>query len=213
MGNLNAHPVGRLQQHYGLTNFVETGLGPTAVGLRTALRLPFEWLRSVEGLPSIALRAAEVVRTQAGPGRWEIVVEDSAVALPDIIAAMPPGPALWWLDAHYPRHYDGDGVVDTPLRAEVEAIVTSKRDHWSDVLLMDDWRIYGGAYGSGKLPLEAKGITAGDPADATAILEMLFPSHTVYLDQREGGYLVALPRRCERLELPATYGELCATSA
>lgn len=203
MGQLRRHPVGLLQAHYRLRNFVETGLGPEAHGLQTALAIPFSRRYSVEALPEIIDRVRESIPEHRD---HQILFGDSAEVVPQLLQKIE-GPTLWWLDAHYPENYTASSdATPLPMRREVEAIVGSPRDHGEDVFLMDDWRVFGGSsWGSGPLP-RVRGVFPADAADAARIRELLEPTHELFLDQRDEGYLVALPREPVRPPpLPTSY--------
>lgn len=218
MGDLHKHPVGLLQAEYLLDAFVETGLGPPARGLRTALKIPFRKLRSIEVLAEIATAAGAAIAHDLPKHRhrWEILLGDSADVIPTLLEDNRLGQRiLWWLDAHYPDHYpEGPtpkGTDPVPLVREVRAIVEDGR-HQDDVFLMDDWRIFGGHhFAAGVLPSNARGVFPAPPEHAGEILELLEPTHQVFLDHRDGGYLIGLPLGDDAARQAVTSHRLAAT--
>jgi hypothetical protein len=65
---------------------------------------------------------------------------DSERRLPEVLAALDE-PALFWLDAHYSADDTARGSTDTPIEAELQAVLRHPvRGH---VILVDDVRSFG----------------------------------------------------------------------
>lgn len=65
---------------------------------------------------------------------------DSATELPTVLREVTE-PALFWLDGHYSGMGTARGAEDTPIRAELEAVLThAVRGH---VVMIDDARLFG----------------------------------------------------------------------
>jgi hypothetical protein len=66
---------------------------------------------------------------------------DSAALLPTVIAELQE-PALFWLDAHFSAGITARGVVDTPVKQELQMILSP--DQPPHVVLIDDARLFDG---------------------------------------------------------------------
>lgn len=66
---------------------------------------------------------------------------DSAKILPEILSYNIKEPCLFWLDAHYSAGITAKGDTETPVLAELKAILESPYDH---ILLIDDVRLFTG---------------------------------------------------------------------
>lgn len=193
MGMLSHHPVKHLAQRRGCVYFVETGTWKGDGLLHALKQRCFVRLYSIEANPELAIRAGERLNQEwpqqpgAVPGHWEIICGDSADALAELLPRLTSGPRLWWLDAHLPERYAAE-ATRLPLEAELEAVVAAG-GHGQDVFLLDDWRLYERApYASGPWP-------HGDPpGDARAVRALLAGTHTLRVDARAEGALVALPK-------------------
>jgi len=196
MGSLNHFNVGWLAKTHRCRSFVETG---TALGdsLAKAAREPFEKLHSIEIDEGLATAAA--ARFSADQ-RIKIWHGNSAECLPQILELLPPGPCLWWLDAHFPGAHTGadyaaepDAGIRLPLSAEIALIAADERRR-SDVLLIDDARIYQpGPYAGGDLeddwpPIE--GITRS----LSFVREAFGRTHGIVVDYADQGYVMVCPR-------------------
>jgi hypothetical protein len=127
--------VARLTSAFGLAAFVETGTyrGDTL----DALYDDFEQLHSVE----IGRALFEAAKARfAGRGKVHLTNADSAIGLAEVLRLSSLPPALLWLDAHYSGAGTAKGAGNTPVLAEVEAILAAKRP--SDVILIDDLRCF-----------------------------------------------------------------------
>lgn len=123
--------VAGLRAAFGLRTFVETGthLGATAAWAATS----FERVVTIEGDEALHRKAAASLRHLPNV---EAVHGDSARVLRHMTV---PGPALYWLDAHW----CGDGTFgagsECPLLAEVEAVSSRDPDAF---VLVDDARYF-----------------------------------------------------------------------
>ncbi len=116
----------------GLDWFVETG---TADGYTTkALMGDFQSLITIElDYPRyLHVSTKEFLGTNVTP-----LHGDSTSVLREVVHWLP-GPALFWLDAHYSGGVRGD--KDTPIMEELDALIPSKHPH---VILIDDARLFG----------------------------------------------------------------------
>lgn len=115
--------------------FVETGtyLGDTI----DAVRRWVDQVTSIELSPELVARAR--VRF-AGAANVRVVEGDSAVALPELIDGLYE-PAMFWLDGHWSKGFTARGDVDTPITAELDAVLSHRvEDH---IVLIDDAREFG----------------------------------------------------------------------
>lgn len=190
MGSLNLHPIGELQRDWALVNFVETGTW-RGDGLLHAMQFPFRSLVSIEASRELTLQARMRVHSECPQDvRWEILTGDSSAMVHLLLLEwgkeMVAGPTLWWLDAHLPERYHAE-ATRLPLEQELSHIVTSGMHHM-DVFILDDWRLYEhGTYHSG--PFEHT-----PPGDGSAIRDLLEPTHTLTVDMRAEGALLAVPK-------------------
>ena len=77
----------------------------------------------------------------SGRSNVDLILGDSAQELPKLIAQLST-PATFWLDGHFSGQGTGRGEIDTPISAELEAIL----DHpiKKHVILIDDARCFDG---------------------------------------------------------------------
>lgn len=76
---------------------------------------------------------------------------DSKSVLPQMIKDCPPGPTLFWLDAHYTGpHSAGEG--DWPLPHEVREICTTRRN---SIVVVDDMQSKEGFFGAAQISEES----------------------------------------------------------
>lgn len=135
MGNLYYFPVEFWALQYGLAHFVETGTEfGEAVGI--AARAPFRTLWTIEIDP---LMAAGARRRFADDPRVRVLVGDSTTQLPVALAGMDGAPAMFWLDAHYPK-IPGDWTT-LPLPVELD-VVSTYPGLAQSIVLVDDRHIY-----------------------------------------------------------------------
>ena len=99
-------------------------------------------------------------------------------------------PALWWLDAHFPRLYgDLETRTDLPLLAEIEMIVAAGRT--KDVILTDDMQIW---FDTSVPFMPEKGVFKGNQVDIVRARQALAKTHVTYISREGNGFLLALPR-------------------
>jgi hypothetical protein len=124
---------------YGLRTFVETGtfMGDTS----EAMRPHVERVITIELSSELAQRARQ--RFAQHPA-VRVLEGDSGRLLPELLADLEE-PALFWLDGHYSEGVTARGDEDTPVRAELRAILAhAVAGH---VILIDDARDFtGGVY-------------------------------------------------------------------
>jgi hypothetical protein len=127
-----------LGRAYGLRVFVETG---TLYGETTELLSPhFDACFTIEIDPWLHARAQE--RFARKPSVRPIL-GDSAIVLPAIIAELD-RPALFWLDGHWSGAATGMGTKETPILAELQAILAHRME--GHVIVIDDARLFDGSH-------------------------------------------------------------------
>lgn len=193
MGSVVWHDIAGLLSQYNLEIFAETG---THCGLAVdhALEQGFRRAFSIESNPSHVKEARSYLeeRWSANQGvhrRFEIECKLSPEGIDWILSKLD-APTLWWLDAHFPRHYgDFDTRLDLPLLAEIERIVAAGRTR--DVILTDDMQIW---LDTSTPFVQEKGVFRGNPLDIVKARQVLAKTHVTYLSREGGGFLLALPR-------------------
>lgn len=197
MGTLAHFDLALLARIHGLVSLVETG---TAQGdsLAVAARVPqFQQLHSIEIVQELHEAARARFKSDERIHVWH---GDSLGTLPAVLASLPAGPCLFWLDAHFPGAHSGadyaaepDVVRRLPLQAEIELIRTARPDA-RDVLLIDDARIYQpGPYGSGDLPDNWPPL-AGATRSLDFIRTNYGGTHGMVVDYADQGYAMVVPR-------------------
>jgi len=122
-------------KRYGLTQFIETGtyLGDTLAYIAQQKSVHATSIELDEGY----YRAAK--QRFVGYPNVTILQGDSGKLLPEQVRQLQ-APALFWLDDHYSGDDTGKGELDTPVSAELEAILDSPvKGH---VVLIDDARCF-----------------------------------------------------------------------
>jgi hypothetical protein len=129
----------RYQKQRRFSTFVETG---TFTGeMVHAMRPHFARVISIEMAPAI-FEATK--RRFAGDSRVELLLGDSGTLLPRLLSALD-HPALFWLDGHYMGGTTARAEEDSPVRAELAALLRHPaRGH---LVLIDDARLFTGADG------------------------------------------------------------------
>ena len=124
----------KYSRQFGLRNLIETG---TYLGLTVeALRNDFTCIVSIE-LDS-ALYSLACTRF-AGARNVKLLWGDSSLLM-EFGLRFVGGPALCWLDAHFSGGFTAQGATETPVWAELDAILTDhSRNH---VILIDDARSF-----------------------------------------------------------------------
>jgi hypothetical protein len=130
-------------RRYGIRTLVETGtyLGDSIQASLTH----FSRIYSIELGDELYRRAA---RRFVAHRHVTILRGDSAVVLPRLAAELTE-PALFWLDGHYSGGITARGAEDTPILAELGAILSLPAKH---VVLIDDIRCFTGNDGYPTLP-------------------------------------------------------------
>jgi len=129
----------RYQRSRRFRTFVETG---TFTGeMIAAMRPYFEQVISIEMAPAIY----EATRRRFdGDPRVQLLLGDSGTLLPRVVDTLD-HPALFWLDGHYMGGETARAAVDSPVRAELAALLRHPtRGH---LILIDDARLFTGADG------------------------------------------------------------------
>lgn len=131
--------LGAYLRRFGLHQFVETGthLGDTVAYVAQDRQV---YATSIE-LDDAYYQAAS--RRFAGYQNVTILHGDSGLILPQLVRQLSE-PALFWLDGHYSGGVTGKGEIDTPISAELSAILDSGiKGH---VILIDDVRCFDGTH-------------------------------------------------------------------
>jgi hypothetical protein len=199
MGSLARFNLPGLAQVHGLKHFVETG---TAQGDSVALACQvkaFASLHSIEIVPELATAAKARFEKDERVVIWQ---GDSVTCLSMVLRDLPPEPALFWLDAHFPGAHSGakydaepDAKKRLPLEDEI-ALIRQARDGIRDVLLIDDARIYQpGPYSGGDLPPDWPPLK-GIQRDGIGFIRAAFgKTHGVVVDFSDQGYVMVVPQR------------------
>jgi hypothetical protein len=87
---------------------------------------------------------AAALRRFAGQAHVELLQGDSGALLPRVISGLD-RPALFWLDGHYTGSGSARTEVDSPIRAEIEALLANPVP--GHVVLIDDAREFSGTGG------------------------------------------------------------------
>ena len=82
-------------------------------------------------------------RRFAGYQNVTLLHGDSGRLLPEVVNKLQ-APALFWLDGHYSRGLTAKGALETPIRAELQAIFSSTIA--GHVILIDDVRCFDGSH-------------------------------------------------------------------
>ncbi len=121
----------------GARAFIETG---TYYGFMLQACLGrFDRLISIEIEPHFYNRAQKVFRRQSNV---TLLHGDSAKLLPKLLGTIK-CPCLFWLDAHYSGGLTGRTELETPIRGELEAILSHSYRH---TVLIDDANCFDGTH-------------------------------------------------------------------
>lgn len=124
----------------GAKLFVETGTF-TGATLDVIARIPGVVCHSIEIDPNYHERARQVL---AGRDNIHLILGDSGAELAKLLERIDE-PAVFWLDAHYSGGLTGRGALDTPISAELDAILAHPiKRH---IVLIDDARDFQGEDG------------------------------------------------------------------
>jgi hypothetical protein len=121
----------------GARVFVETG---TYYGIMLQACLGyFDRLISIELEPHFFLRAKKIFKRYSNV---TLLHGDSAELLPELLATIR-CPCLFWLDAHYSGGLSAKAKLETPIRRELEAILSHSHRH---TILIDDANSFDGTH-------------------------------------------------------------------
>jgi hypothetical protein len=131
----------RTVQHYaaasGARVFVETG---TWYGIMLQACVGhFDRLVSIELEPHFFRRAKKIFKRHSNV---TLLHGDSGELLPELLATIH-CPCLFWLDAHYSGGLTGKAELETPIRREIEAILSHSLRH---TILIDDANAFDGMH-------------------------------------------------------------------
>lgn len=157
----------------GIGLFIETGtyLGDSIYANRNIFRSIY----SIELSEDLHRQAC---RRFARLPHVTILHGDSASVLPRLLGDVQE-PALFWLDGHYSGGVTARGSIDTPIVAELEAILAHPIPN--HVILIDDARCFDGTGGYPSIPQIKDLILSRRP---TARIEAKDDIIRVYLDSR-----------------------------
>ena len=124
-------------QNYRLTQFIETG---------THLGDTLAYIGNNKSIHCTSIELADVYYKQAkhrfrAYTNIDLLHGDSGALMTSVINKLD-SPALFWLDGHYSGGLTAQGTIDTPICAELEAILMSR--HKEHVILIDDVRCFDG---------------------------------------------------------------------
>lgn len=125
-----------LQKKYNISTFIETG---TFRGeMVAAIKNKFNHIYSIELDKTLYEKARSLF---AKYPHIKILEGDSSKVLPMILSQINE-PALFWLDGHYSAGITAKGILDTPIKNELEHIFNHQiKNH---VILIDDARLFNG---------------------------------------------------------------------
>ena len=123
----------------GLKTFVETGTFKGGMLAEVAADQTVQAI-SIE-LADHYYRNAQ--RRFAGYQNVTLLHGDSGRLLPEVVDKLQ-APSLFWLDGHYSRGLTAKGALETPIRAELQAIFSSTIT--GHVILIDDVRCFDGSH-------------------------------------------------------------------
>jgi hypothetical protein len=194
MGVLCDFELSSLIKLYNTRVFVETGTG-LGTGLQHAMLFPFSKIISIE---IIADHAQEMARRFSFDSRVDIRVGNSGDVLREILPQIDV-PVLFWLDAHFPgadlhrAAFDAESDENLRLPLENELVAISEtRGSYSDVLLIDDLRIYERDFPGNSL--RACGLEHLGKYNGLLCLDSLFgSSHRIQRIYVDTGYVELTP--------------------
>lgn len=194
MGSIKRFDLTRIITEFNTKYFFETGTF-WGDGVEYALKSPFRQILSVEIIPEIAEKARARFLDKK---TVEIIEGSSEDALTQRVSEID-GNCIFWLDAHFPgadaglKGYDENmnDSIRLPLIKEI-GIIQRLRTKYSDVLIIDDLRIYeDGPFANGNVPSDA--LPASD-RNIDFIFKTYGKTHVIlrcYLDE---GYILLFPR-------------------
>lgn len=207
MGTLRRFNLQAILDDSDITSFVETGAG-RGWSLDYASQHDFVRLLSCELQPDLY---QEVVLKFAGDPRVEVRCEESERFLRWCVDALA-GPALFFLDAHYPggadfgltTYVDSRRSDDGHLPLDKELMALRGYSALSDsVVVIDDSRIYvDGEFQAGPCPARLR-ASPGATERVTRLLEELDQTHERRHLRLDHGYWILRPRSMADWDLRA----------
>ncbi len=188
---VNCVHVPQLIQSCGLRAFVETGI-LDGDGIAVALHYGFNRVYSCD----IAPECIEKAKRRFPETNVYLSLGDSREFIRQM-AGQVEGPALFWLDAHFPDHAAGD-VGEYPLPDEL-ATLRARQGIDRDVIVCDDMRVISGADNPTLIPRTHPDIAANPDRflQKNVTLKSLWgpfaQTHEVYLINEETGVLLMVP--------------------
>lgn len=188
MSELRHLHIGTYKERYHLRSFVETGTH-MGNGLDHAISLGFNPCYSCDIMPHFAKPAQARFS-----GKAHIFNGDSLAFLRWLPAGI--GPSLYWLDAHFPKHYEPEAVENSmnryPIMHEIE-IIKERADFARDVIIVDDLIVLRDSprWNEGEVCAywHVSDFTFKD------LIMSLSKTHTAELDLQQEGTVRFLPRR------------------
>lgn len=131
---VKAYIITKYAKDFNMDTLVETGTG---FGAMIALVLDdFEEIHSIEMQPNFHAHSKERFK---GQSKVHLYLGDSGEKIKEVLAKLTK-PSLFFLDAHYAGPGTARGDLDTPIMAELEAILTAEHRH---TVIIDDARLFG----------------------------------------------------------------------
>ncbi len=191
MGYLKRFNVGGLVQKHKLEIFMETGTYK-GWGIDVALKHPFKKIYSVEIYDKFYKKCLKKYKDES---RVKLFHGNSIEGLKHFLRK-DDRPALFWLDAHLPEHYDKDygkeaDRLRTPLHDELMAILRY-HNAVKDVFIMDDMTLYKKGNYETVNWREDNGL---DEGSLDFIHDCLGGTHHIETFEMDEGYAVCVPRK------------------
>jgi hypothetical protein len=195
MGSIKRFNLKKIINEYHTEFFFETGTW-RGDGIAYAAQFPFKKLYSSEIIHEIADNAKERFKSQKN---IEIIEGNSTDVLNNKLAELK-GNCLFWLDAHFPgaeeglTHYNTfeNEKVKLPLEEEIYQLASIRKE-FSDVIIIDDLRIYEvGPYTYGNLP---EGILPPKLRNIDFVYKAFKDSYIIKKSYKDEGYLIVLPAK------------------
>lgn len=185
----NAVKLGELCNKFNIKNYVESG-----VGRGDSLEIVIS-LGCIENFYGIEVDDRFVYHY---PGRYPQLNAFhgySHEVMPNLIKELNDSPTLFWLDAHFPGCYFGEGfdepdfVKRLPLEEELIAM-NQGRDLSNDVIIMDDLRMYiDGEFSDGNWDQREQYGSDG----YQFVFDILGKTHVIKEHYADQGYILAFP--------------------
>jgi len=207
MGSLRDFDLAKLKERFRLKVLVETGTGE-GHSLRYACEVG-DWY----ALHSVDIDPAMTMVPPPGTVVWQGRSVDMLPLVLERIAGK--GPALFWLDAHFPGNLSGAPLdaeanikVRLPLQDELclicyQRVLDSQLK--SDVFIIDDAWIYRDGIAACGDWEERELVARG--ADDNFIRTYLQDTHVILQDPRANGYTIAVPKLAARYVLEDCLGD------